>query len=213
MKEAIDTKRIQFGSRYSITFVGTRRVIVGLPDSFATKVSCDVFTYLSMEYLRTYFICKEDGTSFLALPCKRFGLSVTVRADTAEADVCIVDFFPGDNICHDPLIGMGEDARIFLYNRDVVGKTEPSLFAQDEKNARDMAGNAFRKLKDAFREKAGVDLHEFQFNFGRQAEDCGDGKLFLVGAVTSKECKVLTAESGEYLTCHNLSMLTEMLFS
>lgn len=213
MREAIDTKRIKFGSRYSITFVGARRVIVGLPDSFATKVSCDVFTYLSMEYLRTYFICKEDETSFLALPCKRFGLSVTVKGGTAEADVCMVDFFPGDHICHDLLIGMGEDEQIFLYNRDVFGKNEPNLFAQDEKNARNMAGNAFRELRSAFREKAGADLHELQFNFGRQAEDCGDGKLFFVGAVTSKECKVLTAESEEYLTCHNLSMLTEKLFS
>lgn len=191
------------------------KITVPLPDKFATKVSCDIFKYLSMKEFHTYFVDRQDATSFRALHCRPLGFSVEVKADADETDVHMVDFFLNDRTRHNPLIRTEEQAWILLRNGDEVGKCEPHLSVQDEMKVRNVADSAFRALKCAFRKKAEADLRELHFQFGRPTSGHWAGKLVLAGAITSNECRVAWGEKIKKIerSDMNLSMLTERLFS
>lgn len=196
------------------TTVEAGKDIIRLPDAFAAKVSCDVFKYLSMKEFQTYFIDRQDATSFRAFHCKPLGFSVAVRADAIEADVYMVDFFLNDRTRHNPLIHTEEDAWVLFRNRDEVGKIEPLLSVQDVTMVQNVAYGAFKALKCAFRKKAEAELREFQFQFGRPTSGHWMGKLVLSGAITSNECRVARKGSTKNFerSDMNLSLLTEKLF-
>lgn len=189
------------------------RIIVSLPDAFATKVSCDVLKYLSMKEFKTYFIDRQDATSFRALHCRSLGFSVAVKAGVDETVMHKVDFFLNDCTRNNPLIRTEEEVWVLLHNGDEIGMIEPHLSVQDEMKVRNMADSAFRALKCAFLKKAKVDLHEFHFQFGRPTSGHWAGKLVIAGAITSKECQVMWSRSRSVEhNDFNLSMLTEKLF-
>lgn len=193
------------------------KVVVPLVDEFATKVSCDIFKFLSIKEFHTHFIERRNATSFNALHCNLLDFTVVVKADAVEDDVRHnkVDFFLNDHTRHNPLIRLEEeDWKLFCRGKE-VGKIEPRLSVKDEMKVRFMAEGAFRALKRALHKKAEADLLELHFQFGRPTSGHWAGKLVIAGVITSNECRVLRNESVKKPECGDfeLSMLTEKLFS
>lgn len=193
----------------------TRRIIVLHLDSSAVTVSCDVLKYLSMKKFRTFFIERQDPTSFRALHCKSLGFNVAVKADTIETDVCMVDFFLNDHARHNPLICTEEQVWRLLREGEEVGKIEQLLSVEDEMKVRNMADNAFKALRCAFRKKAKAELNELHLQFGRPTSGHWMGKLVIASAITSRECRVTWSGStkNSERSDYHLAMLTENFFS
>lgn len=196
------------------TFIEAGKNVIQLDDAFATKVSCDIFKFLSIKEFHTHFIERRDTTSFNALHCNLLDFTVMVKADAVEDDVRHnkVDFFLNDHARHNPLIHLEEeDWKLFCRGKE-VGKIEPRLSVKDEMKVRFMAEGAFRALKRALRKKAEADLLELHFQFGRPTSGHWAGKLVLAGAITSNECRVFKEGSARNFRCAELSLLTDNLF-
>jgi hypothetical protein len=167
------------------------KMIVRLEDSFATNVSCNILNYLSTKGIRTYFIDKQDSTSFRALHCIPSGIVAVVKTEIGYADAYRVDIFHQNNISPSP------------------------SFAEDEKKARSLAVDAFNALRCAFKKKTEVELRMLDLEFGKVTSGYLVGKLIIACAITSRECQVSSMKSLKKLKNNDfqLSFLTNKLFS
>lgn len=206
---------VQFDVNHPSTFIEAGKEIVRPPDEFATKVSCDIFKYLSMKGFYTYFVDIRDVVSFRALYCKPLGFSVVVKENDVATSGHMVHFFLNDATRNNPLVYTDEQPWRVMESGGEVCNIEPLVSLDDEMKVRAVASNAYNALKSAFSRKAEAELHEFHFQFGRPTVGHWAGKLVLTGVITSNECCITWGGSVAEFERNDfyLAMLTEKLFS
>ena len=164
---------------------GAKRDRIDRKDIFANNTTCNVFKLLERKGIKTHFVQRLSGNSFLAYGCEMIPVEVVIRRiatgsylkrnpevkDGTVFDKPVVEFFYKDDDMHDPIMIL-EDNEILLYDAkkpieasSFMGTFDDLSMLELAKVMEKRAKKVFLILEESFK-NLGIILWDLKIEFG-----------------------------------------------